>query len=40
VSLANLNRYNECGARLEGFCEVIGPILQQKAVSFTQTEGD
>lgn len=28
IALAHDDRYEECNARLEGFCEVIGPILQ------------
>lgn len=32
IALAHDNRYEECDARLKGFCEVIGPVLYRRTV--------
>jgi len=32
IALAHDNRYEECDARLQGFCEVIGPVLYRRTV--------
>jgi hypothetical protein len=32
IALAHDNRYEECDARLKGFCEVIGPVLHRRTV--------
>lgn len=32
VALAHDHRFEECHARLQGFCDVIGPVLYRRAV--------
>jgi len=36
IALAHDNRYEECDARLQGFCEVIGPVLYRPQTPTTQ----
>ena len=31
IALAHDNRFEECNARLNGFCEVVGPVLHRTA---------
>lgn len=32
IALAHDNRFEECNARLDGFCEVVGPVLYRRTL--------